>query len=170
MASTFSVRLDTAVNAGGIRSLIVTSKVVDVVKLSSSVTLIVIVDVPVSPPIGVREIKRFSSVPPKAILELGIKLELEEVAETIKSEALDSASPTVKLRGPIIVVLGQVLISVILETVGLAFAGPKLALIFFDVSKVMVSGLVNPVASPDHPVKLSLPSGVAVNVINEFNV
>ena len=61
-----------------------------------SVTLKVMVAVPVNPVAGVIATVRLVPLPPNMILAEGTSVVLDDVAETARMEVLSSASPTVK--------------------------------------------------------------------------
>ena len=156
------------ITIGGIGSSIDRSKLVVVVAPISSDTSIVIVVAPVCPISGITVIVVLSTVPAIEILELCSNVRLEEVAEIVKLDVSDSVSLIVKLKGPIVSVPGHSVTLDIFEIVGFVLAGPKFAIIFFEASIVTSKGFVDPEASPDQPIKRSVPFAVAFKVTKEL--
>jgi hypothetical protein len=86
-----------AVMVGGVfAALTVNKKSIETVSIPS-LTVRVMVVVPVSSVAGVMTILRSASVPLRAILVFGTSVVFEEVAETDNSLGSDSGSPIVKL-------------------------------------------------------------------------
>ena len=66
-----------------------------------SLTVIVIVEVPLPPAAGVTTTLRLAPLPPKTILASGTSAAFEDVAESVKAPIAVSASPIVKAIAPV---------------------------------------------------------------------
>jgi hypothetical protein len=80
--------------------LTVTTKFVLTVN-SPSLTLTVIVAVPLCPAVGVTATVRLAPLPPTTMLLNGTKLRFDELVLTVRLPTAVSTSPTVKLKGPV---------------------------------------------------------------------
>ena len=83
---------------GGVFGLTVNTKFVDVVN-TPSLTVTVMVDVPLPPEAGVTITLRLVPLPPKTILGTGTSVALDEVADSVNAFGEVSVSPTVKAIG-----------------------------------------------------------------------
>ncbi len=83
---------------GGVFGLTVNTKFVDVVS-APSLTVTVMVDVPLPPAAGVMTALRPAPLPPKTILATGTSVAFDEVADSVNAFGEVSASPTVKAIG-----------------------------------------------------------------------
>src|SRR6187551_3846029 len=85
---------------GAVLALTVNTKFVEAVRLPS-LTVIVMVEVPLWPAAGVMTRLRLASVPPpKVMLAFGTNVTFDEVPETVNPVGCVSASPIVKAIGP----------------------------------------------------------------------
>ncbi len=90
-----------AVMVGGVfTAFTVNTKLVEAVSVPS-LTVIVIVDVPLRPAAGVITALRPAPLPPKAILATGTNAASEEVADSVNAFGEVWASPTVKAIAPV---------------------------------------------------------------------
>src|SRR6186713_756188 len=90
-----------AVMVGAVLALTVKTKLVEPVSVPS-LTVTVIVEVPLSPAAGVMTTLRLAPLPPpKVMLAFGTKVTFDEVPETVKPVGCVSASPIVKAIGPV---------------------------------------------------------------------
>src|SRR6186713_1295802 len=90
-----------AVMVGAVLALTVKTKLVEPVSVPS-LTVTVIVEVPLSPAAGVMTTLRLAPLPPpKVMLATGTNVAFEEVPETVKPVGCVSASPIVKAIGPV---------------------------------------------------------------------
>ena len=78
----------------------VNTKLLEAVRVPS-LTMIVIVDVPLWPVAGVMTAVRPAPLPPKTILATGTSVASDEVAERVNAAGEVSASPTVNAIGPV---------------------------------------------------------------------
>ena len=86
---------------GGVLAITVRTKFVEAVSVPS-LTVTVIVAVPLSPAAGVMTTVRSAPVPPpKVMLALGTSVAFEEVAESVNPLGGVSASPMVKAMGEV---------------------------------------------------------------------
>src|SRR6187551_940717 len=90
-----------AVIVGGVLTgFTVNTKLVDTLSVPS-LTVIVIVVVPLAPAAGVSTTLRLAPLPLKAILASGTSAVFEDVAESVKAPIAVSASPIVKGIAPV---------------------------------------------------------------------
>src|SRR6186713_1340578 len=90
-----------AVMVGAVLALTVNTKFVEAVRLPS-LTVIVMVEVPLWPAAGVMTTLRLAPVPPpKVMLAFGTNVTFDEVPETVNPVGCVSASPIVKAIGPV---------------------------------------------------------------------
>src|SRR6188508_3301116 len=90
-----------AVMVGAVLALTVNTKFVEAVRLPS-LTVIVMVEVPLWPAAGVMTTLRLAPVPPpKVMLAFGTNVAFDEVPETVNPVGCVSASPIVKAIGPV---------------------------------------------------------------------
>ena len=85
---------------GVLAAFTVNTKLVEAVRVPS-LTVTVIVEVPLSPAAGVITALRPAPLPPKTILATGISVASEEVADSVNAFGEVWASPTVKPIGPV---------------------------------------------------------------------
>ena len=85
---------------GVLPGMTVNTKLVDTVSVPS-LTMIVMVDVPLWPAAGVIIASRPAPLPPKAILATGISTAFDEVADRVNAFGEVSASPTVNAIAPV---------------------------------------------------------------------
>src|SRR6187200_3620576 len=86
---------------GAVLALTVNTKFVDAVS-APSLTVTVMVEVPLSPAAGVMTRLRLAPVPPpKVMLAFGTNVAFDEVPETVNPVGCVSASPIVKAIGPV---------------------------------------------------------------------
>ena len=78
----------------------VRTKLVDELSVPS-LTVTVIVEVPLSPAAGVITTLRLAPLPPKVMLATGTKVVFEEAADRVKLLGSVSASPMVNAIGPV---------------------------------------------------------------------
>ncbi len=90
-----------AVMVGGVfAAFTVNTKLVEAVSVPS-LTVTVIVEVPLSPDAGVMTALRPAPLPPKTMLATGTSVAFDEVADSVNAFGEVSASPTVKAIGPV---------------------------------------------------------------------
>ena len=85
---------------GGVFGLTVKTKFVDAVSVPS-LTVTVIVDVPLPPGAGVMTTLRLAPVPPKVILAFGTSVVFDEAPESVRLLGCVSASPIVNAIAPV---------------------------------------------------------------------
>ena len=83
---------------GGVFGLTVNTKFVEAVS-APSLTVIVIVEVPLPPAAGVMTALRAAPLPPKTMLATGTSVALDEVADSVNAFGEVSVSPIVKAIG-----------------------------------------------------------------------
>ena len=85
---------------GVLAGFTVNTKLVEAVSVPS-LTVTVMVEVPLRPDAGVMTALRPAPLPPKAILAIGISVAFDEVADSVNAFGDVSASPMVKAIGPV---------------------------------------------------------------------
>ena len=85
---------------GGVFGLTVNTKFVDVVS-APSLTVTVMVDVPLPPEAGVTTTLRLAPLPPNVMLAFGTSVVFDELPASVKLASGVSASPTVKAIGAV---------------------------------------------------------------------
>ena len=90
-----------AVMVGGVlAAFTVNTKLVEAVRVPS-LTVTVMVEVPLRPDAGVMTALRAAPLPPKTILATGTSAAFEELADSVNAPGEVWASPTVKAIGPV---------------------------------------------------------------------
>ena len=89
-----------AVIVGGVLGFTVNTKLVDAVSVPS-LTVTVMVEVPLAPATGVIATVRFAPLPPKAMFASGTSAVFDELPASVKLASGVSTSPTVKAIGAV---------------------------------------------------------------------
>ena len=90
-----------ALMVGGVlAAFTVNTKLVEAVSVPS-LTVMVMVELPLRPDAGVMTALRAAPLPPKTILAIGTSIAFDEVADSVNVPGEVSPSPTVKAIGPV---------------------------------------------------------------------